>query len=60
MGGLSTDVVSQFTPTTVTALNADQFKQMPSRDVSKLFVNIDLDKVTPAEAERLVPAGFLT
>jgi len=39
-------------------LTADPFKQMPSELVSKMFTNVDPDKITPTDAERLLPDGW--
>ena len=58
MGGLSIAVLHEMTPEQVTALNKAEFKQMPSQDVSKLFVNFDKDKISPQDVEEMVPPGW--
>ena len=58
MGGLSIAVIGELTPTHLEVLDAEQFQQMPSEDVSKLFTNLELDKVNPEDVENLVPDGW--
>ena len=58
MGGLSTEVIAELTPEHLDALDAKEFKAMPSEDVSKLFVNFDDAKITPQNAEKLVPKDW--
>jgi len=58
MGGLPTEVLTEFTPEHLDALDVKEFKAMPSEDVSKLFVNLDLENITPKDAERLVPENW--
>lgn len=55
MGGLSTAVLTKFTPKHLKALNVKEFKAMPSEDISKLFTNLDANKITPQDFEKLVP-----
>jgi len=58
MVGLSSAVISRFTPEHLAALNADQFKQMPSTDVGKWLTNFDSVRMTIDEMTPLVPANW--
>jgi Leucine-rich repeat (LRR) protein len=58
MGGLPTAVINELTSKHLDALNEEAFKAMSSREVSKLFVNLDAEKITPEEAEKLVPGTW--
>ncbi len=58
IGGLSPEVITEMTPEHLDALDAKEFKAMPSEDVSKLFVNFDDAKITPQNAEKLVPKDW--
>jgi hypothetical protein len=58
MGGLPIEVLTEFTPEHLNALDVKEFKAMPSEDVSKLFTNLNAEKITPKEAEKLVPPNW--
>jgi hypothetical protein len=58
MGGFSPKVVKQFTLSHLNALNVEQFKQMLSQDVSKLFTNFNGEAINPTDIEKLVPFGW--
>ncbi|MCK5523939.1 MAG: BspA family leucine-rich repeat surface protein, partial [Thiomargarita sp.] len=58
MGGLPTELVGELTPEHLTALDKDEFQEMPSKDVSKLFTNLDLDNISPQDVEELLPPGW--
>jgi len=58
MGGLPIEIIAEFTPEHLDALDAKAFKAMSSKDVSKLFVNLDAAKITTKNAEGLVPENW--
>jgi hypothetical protein len=58
IAGFSTEVIDQFALSHLEKLNDEQFKQMPSEDVSKLFTNFDGEKITPVDVESLVPSDW--
>jgi len=58
MAGFSPEVIGQFALTHLNALDTEQFQQMLSQDVSKLFTNFDGDKITPTDIESLVPSDW--
>jgi hypothetical protein len=58
MGGLPTDIVEELMPEHLTALDKDEFQAMPSKDVSKLFTNLNSANVTPQNVEELLPPGW--
>jgi len=58
MAGFSPEVIGQFVPTHLNALNTKRFQQMPSQDISKLLTNFDGDKITPANVESFVPSDW--
>lgn len=58
LGGLSGDVIGKFTPAHLDALNPEQFQKMPSADMSKIFLNLDVKQVSPAHVTKLLPAKW--
>ncbi|MDM8564603.1 cadherin-like domain-containing protein [Candidatus Halobeggiatoa sp. HSG11] len=58
MAGFSPEVIDQFALPNLNALDTEQFQNMKSQDVSKLFTNFDGEKITPADVESLVPADW--
>ena len=55
MGGLPTAVLNQLMPKHLNALDIKEFQAMSSEDISKLFINLDANKITPQDVEKLVP-----
>jgi hypothetical protein len=58
MGGFSTEVLNEFTPSHVSALQSEAFQQMPSEDVSKLFIHFDAKKIARTDILPLIPNGW--
>ena len=58
MGGLSTEVIANLVPTQLNALDVNEFKQMPGKEVSKLFTHFDAEKVNPSDVETLLPENW--
>ena len=58
MGGFSTDVLNQFTPQHISALQRQAFKQMPSEEISKFFVYLDAKKISVSDVLPLMPEGW--
>jgi hypothetical protein len=58
MGGFSTEVLKEFTPPHVSTLEDDEFQQMPSEDISKLFIHFDAEKITRTNVLPLIPNGW--
>ncbi|MDM8564521.1 choice-of-anchor Q domain-containing protein [Candidatus Halobeggiatoa sp. HSG11] len=55
---LSVEVLDKFTPDHVDSINEEEFQKMPSEDVSKLFVNVDLEAIDPKDMAQLIPDGW--
>ncbi|MDM8560474.1 choice-of-anchor U domain-containing protein, partial [Candidatus Parabeggiatoa sp. HSG14] len=58
MGGLPTDILSQFTPEHLAALNPASFKLQPTQNMSKIFNNLDIEKVKNTDVMGLLPADW--
>ena len=58
MGGFSPKVIGQFALSHLNALNVEQFKQMLSQDVSKLFTNFNGETINPTDIEKFIPFGW--
>ena len=52
---LSAEVLDKFTPDHVDNINEEEFQKMPSEDISKLFVNVDMDSIDPKDIAKLIP-----
>ncbi|MFK5971466.1 MAG: Calx-beta domain-containing protein, partial [Candidatus Marithrix sp.] len=55
---LSVEVLDKFTPEHLDNINEEEFQKMPSEDISKLFVNVDMDSIDPKEMAQLIPDGW--
>ncbi|MDM8565042.1 choice-of-anchor Q domain-containing protein [Candidatus Halobeggiatoa sp. HSG11] len=58
MSDFSPEVLGEFTPEHVNTLNVKVFQRMPSRNVSKLFVNFNIDTIKPKNIVKLLPEGW--
>jgi len=55
---LSPSVIYELTPEQLDVLDPKLFKQRSSREISKLFTNVDANKIKPADVEDLVPPDW--
>ncbi|MBE9563324.1 MAG: hypothetical protein IMF12_10740, partial [Proteobacteria bacterium] len=55
---LSVAVLDKFTPDHIDSINEEEFQKMPSKDVSKLFVNMDIEAIDPKDIAQLIPDGW--
>ncbi len=55
---LSVAVLDKFTPEHLDNLNSEEFQKMPSEDVSKLFVNVDIASIDSRDMAQLIPDGW--
>ncbi|EDN69453.1 hypothetical protein BGP_1155 [Beggiatoa sp. PS] len=58
LGGLSTDVIGDFKPEHVAALDVEQFQQLPSEEVSEFLTHLSEQDIAVADAEGLIPPGW--
>jgi hypothetical protein len=58
LGGLSTDVIEDFNPEHVAALDVEQFQQLPSEEVSEFLTHLSEQDIAAADAEGLIPPGW--
>ncbi|HHB92833.1 MAG TPA: hypothetical protein ENK59_06460 [Thioploca sp.] len=55
---LSIDVLDKFTPEHLDNINKEEFQKMLSEDISKLFVNVNMNNIDPKEMAQLIPDGW--
>jgi len=55
---LSPSVIYELTLEQLDILDPKLFKQRPSQEISKLFTNVDANKIKPADVEDLVPPDW--
>ncbi|MDM8560690.1 hypothetical protein [Candidatus Parabeggiatoa sp. HSG14] len=58
MGGLSRNVIREFTSEKISVLDIEQFKQMPSIEISKFFTHFDSEKMSISDIEGLIPDNW--
>ena len=58
MADFSDTVLDKFTPEHIDKLNSKEFKRMPSRNISKLFVNLNVASIKPKDIVKLLPEGW--